>query len=279
MKKRDRVYSISNDYTLFKQRTGSVTVGSGSSSRLCVIIGLTLLSVVLVAGSTTGLVVYFVTSNQAPSLDNVDNGIEYPLDLGKCGLSASATSSILPSSSSSSSLSSTLPVILKSKRKMRSRNTKNSSNNMMIVGRIINGENAEDNGWPWMVSLRRINNNRVGGHFCGGSLIYSQYVITAAHCVVNLTAKQVAAVVGTNSLANLGNTYYAIEIANHENFSNHRITNDLAIIKLNKPIELSTKVNTICMPNSTADSLEIIGKRTILTGWQELFFVLIYVYL
>ena len=43
-------------------------------------------------------------------------------------------------------------------------------------GRIVGGTEAKPHSWPWMVSLQS------GSHFCGGSLINNQWVLTAAHC-------------------------------------------------------------------------------------------------
>jgi secreted trypsin-like serine protease len=43
--------------------------------------------------------------------------------------------------------------------------------------RILNGTEALPGQWPWQVALKD------GNLFCGGSLISSQWVVTAAHCV------------------------------------------------------------------------------------------------
>lgn len=44
-------------------------------------------------------------------------------------------------------------------------------------GRIINGDDADPGEWPWQVSF-----TSDGYHFCGGSLIASDWVMSAAHC-------------------------------------------------------------------------------------------------
>ncbi|XP_073433042.1 chymotrypsin-like elastase family member 1 [Dendrobates tinctorius] len=49
-------------------------------------------------------------------------------------------------------------------------------------GRVVGGTDVVKNSWPWQVSLQYLS----GGywyHTCGGSLIRTNWVLTAAHCV------------------------------------------------------------------------------------------------
>ena len=45
------------------------------------------------------------------------------------------------------------------------------------LNRVIGGENASPNSWPWQVSL-----SWRGSHMCGGSIIAPNWILTAAHC-------------------------------------------------------------------------------------------------
>lgn len=47
--------------------------------------------------------------------------------------------------------------------------------------RIVGGQEASVNGWPWQAMLRY----KYGGQFCGGTLVDPLWVVTAAHCVKN----------------------------------------------------------------------------------------------
>lgn len=44
--------------------------------------------------------------------------------------------------------------------------------------RIVGGQNAEPNEWPWIAVLFN-----AGRQFCGGSLIDDSHILTAAHCI------------------------------------------------------------------------------------------------
>jgi len=46
-------------------------------------------------------------------------------------------------------------------------------------GRVVGGEDAEPGEWCWQVALI----NSLNQYLCGGALIGTQWVLTAAHCV------------------------------------------------------------------------------------------------
>jgi len=47
-----------------------------------------------------------------------------------------------------------------------------------IMGRIVSGRPAVEGDFPWIVSTQIS-----GKHFCGGSILNSEWILTAAHCL------------------------------------------------------------------------------------------------
>ncbi|KAL7835128.1 hypothetical protein SRHO_G00293750 [Serrasalmus rhombeus] len=53
-----------------------------------------------------------------------------------------------------------------------------------LQSRVVGGEVAKPNFWPWQASLQALEGSRYR-HICGGVLIKKQWVLTAAHCFDN----------------------------------------------------------------------------------------------
>lgn len=94
------------------------------------------------------------------------------------------------------------------------------------------------------------------------------------HCVKNHGANKnnLVAIIGINSLTeNLtsSNIYFALDIVGYNSlFDSFQIKNgdDIALIKLSRPIKLSSRVAFICLPNDN-DSDVNLNENFILAGW------------
>lgn len=124
-----------------------------------------------------------------------------------------------------------------------------SQNNVVINSRIIGGELAASHSWGWAVSLRVPNNK----HFCGGTLISSHYVLTAAHCVEDpkISKAEITAAIGTDNLYdNNGQRSVVSKIYIHPRWNTKTKENDIAILKLKKAISFTDKsVAKLCLPS------------------------------
>lgn len=135
-------------------------------------------------------------------------------------------------------------------------------------GRIINGEVANPNSWPWLVSIRQSKNSNLY-HVCAGSLISAQHVLTAAHCVFDYENTTFAIVIGINNLnekIRLDNTFLITRYLIHPEFERKSLRNDIAILYLNLPVRFSRKIMPICLP-STNNMGVVYEKKVVVIGW------------
>lgn len=133
--------------------------------------------------------------------------------------------------------------------------------------RVVNGEDAAPNSWPWQISLHY----KHYGHICGGSLIENEWVLTAAHCVkFDPTHASFKVVVGAHyregSPTSVQETINVTEVITHCGFSDTTLKHDVALLKLQKPITPSGKVNVVCLPRDIYDQIWP-GKKCFITGW------------
>ncbi|GAB1867486.1 Chymotrypsin-1 [Camponotus japonicus] len=129
---------------------------------------------------------------------------------------------------------------------------------------IVGGEDAPSGKYPYLVSLRLF-----GSHMCGGSIISSHTVLTAAHCLVdlvnnpaNLRALTIHA--GTNLLSESGVVYTASKAIVHENFSPTLLVNDVGLLILSTTVEFKPLVQPISIAH---DDVAPAGSSCTLTGW------------
>lgn len=98
------------------------------------------------------------------------------------------------------------------------------------VSPMIVGGGDADQTYSFMVSLQD-----GGNHFCGGSLISPEWVLTAAHCVEGTDAASVGLRIGSNEYATGGEEAQAAEIIVHDGYDGQSPGNDIALVKLSAP--------------------------------------------
>ena len=65
--------------------------------------------------------------------------------------------------------------------------------------RVVGGEAALQGQFPWQVGLVR--DGDPAQQFCGGSLLSSRHVLTAAHCTAGLSPASISVTVGLTNLS------------------------------------------------------------------------------
>uniref|UniRef100_A0A7N8XA92 pancreatic elastase n=1 Tax=Mastacembelus armatus TaxID=205130 RepID=A0A7N8XA92_9TELE len=119
-----------------------------------------------------------------------------------------------------------------------------------IGARVVGGEVARPNSWPWQISLQFLSGGSIY-HTCGGTLIRRGWVMTAAHCVD--TSRTWRVVLGDHNLiANEGKEQYksVSRVYIHPNWNRNNVAAgwDIALLRLSSDATLNTYVQLANLP-------------------------------
>ncbi|XP_018319741.1 chymotrypsin-1-like [Agrilus planipennis] len=131
--------------------------------------------------------------------------------------------------------------------------------------RIVNGEDTKTGQFPFMVSVKYR-----GSHNCGGTIISSKWILTAAHCILVNYVSLMTILYGTIHLQNgrnpVNNTAKVARAIVHENYQDYGgYENDIGVIELEDEIEINGLANPILL--NTRERTFALGTRGILVGW------------
>lgn len=121
--------------------------------------------------------------------------------------------------------------------------------------RIINGVTSVRNQFPYYVFVKMMNSTEpfARKHYCGGTLLNNKFVLTAAHCIftANFTELHFGAWKVKN-ISEKGRFKQLVSKKNffiHPKFSRRPMSNDIALIELNQPIDnFNASVQPVKLP-------------------------------
>ncbi|XP_060535312.1 chymotrypsin-2-like [Cylas formicarius] len=143
-----------------------------------------------------------------------------------------------------------------------------------VSPKIINGTNANDGEFPYMVSLRKVRDGEQ--HECGGSIISERWILTAAHCVWGqlLVSVRYGSVrldeghVDYNYTMPIKTQIVHPDYTNIANDSGWFMLNDVALLELQDPLPFGPDVGPVQLPDQ--DDPEPVGSTGVLSGWGNI---------
>lgn len=145
---------------------------------------------------------------------------------------------------------------------------------------IVNGNVSDIGQWPWQAGIAlRHTPDEDWELSCGGSLISEYWVITAAHCV---TKDRDGNVFTSDGLKVYLGKYYRDDnkddamvqirkpqdIHVHGDYDTVKFDSDIALILLDEPVELTSRVQPVCLPTNRSTEENLVdGQLGVVTGW------------
>ncbi|XP_076621858.1 trypsin-1 [Colletes latitarsis] len=132
--------------------------------------------------------------------------------------------------------------------------------------RIVGGTETQVNQYPWMALMMFR-----GRFYCGGTVINSRYVLTAAHCVDRFDTNFMSIRIlehDRNSTSETETQTFKVEkVMKHSGYSTYNYNNDIALVRLDQPIRFEGKMRPVCLPERAKT---FAGLQGTVTGWGAL---------
>ncbi|XP_070598216.1 cationic trypsin-3-like [Erythrolamprus reginae] len=122
--------------------------------------------------------------------------------------------------------------------------------------KIVGGYTCQKHSAPYQVSLN------AGYHFCGGSIINNQWIVSAAHCFKS----RIQVRLGEHSLTkDDGSEQYidSVKVIRHPQYNSLALDNDIMLIKLSKQATLNSRVSAVRLPSGCPST----GATCLISGW------------
>ncbi|KAI4459626.1 polyserase-related [Holotrichia oblita] len=130
----------------------------------------------------------------------------------------------------------------------------------LLDGKIVGGSIADILDYPYQVSVQEFYL-----HICGGSIISTRHIVTAAHCTYETVASYLNIRAGT-SIRNSGGVILDVSIIyQHPDFNNETYDYDIAVLELVSDLTFNDAIMAISLPNENQQL--IVGTESVITGW------------
>lgn len=140
--------------------------------------------------------------------------------------------------------------------------------------RIVNGDKATTGQFPWQVAIYYEEPGYIPSRGCGGSIIHENWILSAAHCFYNLGDIKPLVYAGKTyvpeyATGNHETSLIGVTVFSHPNYNDNTLDNDIALLKLDRPINFNrcTSCEAIPIMTEAKESLMDPGTNSIVSGF------------
>uniref|UniRef100_G1M0G9 Enteropeptidase n=2 Tax=Ailuropoda melanoleuca TaxID=9646 RepID=G1M0G9_AILME len=140
-----------------------------------------------------------------------------------------------------------------------------------VSPKIVGGNNAQEGAWPWAVGLYYN-----GQLLCGASLVSSDWLVSAAHCVYgrNLEPSKWEAILGLHMTSNLTSpqivTRLIDQIVINPHYNKRTKDSDIAMMHLDFKVNYTDYIQPICLPEE--NQVFPPGRICSIAGWGRVIY-------
>merc|ERR1719369_689717 len=146
-----------------------------------------------------------------------------------------------------------------------------NSKNRIVGDYIVGGQETKTHEYPWQVGLVTPGENYP---WCGGALLSSSTVLTAAHCTNELGFKKFEVIVGDHDKTKddgeerhtvCSKLEHPLWDGEKDEYGNEKLDYDFSLLTLCQPVVFRREVSPICLPGRSAAVYN--NKLSTVAGW------------
>lgn len=130
------------------------------------------------------------------------------------------------------------------------------------VPHILRGQSVPKGDYPWHAAIFTVN-DKSSQYFCGGTLISSDTVLTAAHCLIEdskkLSPDTLLVRFGVTRLYFDGEGHEVFKTITHNLFNDYNFRHDIGLIRLKTTVEFTDFIRPACLTNENFDIVNVDG--------------------
>lgn len=134
----------------------------------------------------------------------------------------------------------------------------------------MGGENAEKGEFPHMAGLGfYVKDDKEYRFDCGGTLISDHFIVTAAHCIINVQQNElkiarlgILELPGTITEPDPKIDFNVVNVTVHSEYKWKEKFNDIALVKLEKKVSFTESIRPACLYTKSNDP-----EMLFVTGW------------